>query len=952
MIIKQLLTVFLLFLTCMVKAQRPFMQDVWMNENRTPLRANVMLRDSKGYLLIGTDQGVYRYNGTSFKLLRSGEKSPVTALSEQHGKVWVGHKDGRLEYLVNDSFYAYRSKRYKPGAAVNTIVQLKDSTLWLGTEEGILHLAKDKITTYNTANGLADDFVYQLTFTDDKRLLAGTDQGISDIDLQGTRPVIRTFSSDQGLQDNIARVVKATGAAGKYWVGAQQGGLSVYDSRNHTCYRLKINDNWQWGQVNDILPVSPRKAWVATDDGYLLEIRMISGDSATVSSYACSDKKINTMLLDKSGNIWCATSKGISLVTAEFLNYFSLATPFSLSEVTALCCDKSDNLWLALKNDLYVIGLNDNIKMLRKVLHTTEPVSVLYCSADETVWAGTSGNGLWYKPGNSTEFRKVAVAELEKENILSMAVTGNSLWVSSLNGVKEFVRAPEGLRLLKTHNKATGIGSDYIYQLFADSRGHMWMATDGAGVCLYKGGRYYHWNTFKKANSTVAYTLTEDAGGYIWAGTLYKDLFRFSKGSWENVRRKEIQDIDVNLSTVNANATGQVVAVYQRCIDLWYPGSRFFRHFNSRHGMGIDSTSRVLNCSAKDAEGNLYIPFEKGILVFKNQEATYDIRPDIAIVRISNNLKDVEMNRHEFDPTENYLSFYFDGISFANPERLNYRFRLEGYSDNWVYTNDPLATFPKLPSGTFTFRVQASLNGGFDNASETSYVFRIARPVWQRGWFILLLVVLTIIVAYSLIKFRDRKMQRLAQLEQERVMFDYEHLKSQVNPHFLFNSLNTLTNLIEESKDNAVVYTERLSDLYRNMLQYHNKNLISLEEEWKLLSAYLYIQQSRFGNALQLVGNLPEHIKEQKKIPPMALQLLVENAIKHNIVSLSSPLVVEISANEEELSVRNRINPKIKKELESGIGLANISSRYTLLTKRKVYFGREGDYWVVKLPLL
>ena len=84
----------------------------------------------------------------------------------------------------------------------------------------------------------------------------------------------------------------------------------------------------------------------------------------------------------------------------------------------------------------------------------------------------------------------------------------------------------------------------------------------------------------------------------------------------------------------------------------------------------------------------------------------------------------------------------------------------------------------------------------------------------------------------------------------------------------------------------------------------------------------------------------------------MALQLLVENAIKHNVVSLSQPLIIEVSADEDELCVRNKINPKIKKELESGIGLTNISNRYALLTKRKVYFGREGDYWVVKLPLL
>ncbi len=936
----------------MVKAQRPFMQDVWMNENRTPLRANVMLRDRHGYLLIGTDQGLVRYNGTTFKTVRSGIKGPVTALCERQGQLWIGYRNGQLGLLLHDSIQPFRHRQYKPAAAISTIHQAADSSLWLSTEAGILQLTQDKVIAYNTSNGLTDDFIYQLVFIAEGRLLAGTDQGINDVRLGKGKPVIRTFSSDQGLQDNIARVVKSALEPGKYWIGAQQGGLSLYDSRMQACHKLEIEGGWQWGQVNDILPVNERKIWVATDDGYLLEVVRTAPDSASVKSYACPDKKINAMLLDKSGNIWCATTKGISLVTAAFLNYFSLTTPYSLSDVTALCCDKSNNLWLALKNELYVIGLNDNIKMLRKVYTTAEPVSALHCSADGTVWAGTSGDGLWYKQNNATTFRKVTVAGLEKENILSVTVAGNSLWVSGLNGVKEFERLATGIRFLKTHNKASGIGSEYIYQLFADSRNHIWMATDGAGVCLYKGGQYYHWDAFKNPNSSVVYTLAEDAGGYLWAGTLYKDLFRFANGRWENIRRKEVQDIDVNLSTVNANATGQVVAVYQRCIDLWYPGSRLFRHFNSRHAMGIDSTSRVLNCSAKDTAGNVYIPFEKGILVFKNQEATYDIRPEVNIVRVSNNLKDIDMTRHEFGPGENYLSFYFDGISFTNPERLNYRFRLEGYSDNWVYTNDPLATFPKLPPGTFTFRVQVSLNGGFDNASETSYVFRIAKPVWQRAWFILLLILGATLIAYILIKFRDRKMQRLAQLEQERVLFDYEHLKSQVNPHFLFNSLNTLTNLIEENKENAVKYTERLSDLYRNMLIYHNKDLISLAEEWELLSAYLYIQQSRFGNALQLTGNIPQSIKENKKIPPMALQLLMENAIKHNVVSLSSPLILEMSATEEELTVKNKINPKIKKELESGIGLANISSRYALLSQRKVYFGREGDYWVVKLPLL
>ncbi len=948
---------FLLFLfitmPLLLRAQRPFIQDIWMNENHLPLRSNVVLKDNTGYLLIGTDQGLYRYNGSSFKTIKSSVKVPVTALVSLQDQVWVGYRNGQLGRLSDDSIVLFKHSGYKPSAAIHAIYKQKDGTLWLGTEEGIVLLKEKSVKHYTTANGLADNFIYTLVFIDDNHLLAGTDQGIHDIRIASNGQLgITGFSADNGLIDDIARVVKPVGPSGQYWIGAQANGISVYDSRTHTCKALKIAGGWQWGQVNDILPVSARKAWVATDDGHLLEMKIITPDSVQVNAFACLDKRINAMLLDKAGNIWCVTSKGISLVTAEFLDYITLFQPYALSAVTAMCCDKNNVLWMALKNDVYCLDLNDEIKMLRKVFHINAPISALYCSADDnSLWMGTSGDGLWCKlPGNES-FKKVNAPELAQESILSITFSKSNLWVSGLNGVKEYIRSGNSIKLFKTYNKASGIGSDYIYQLFTDSKERVWMATDGAGVCLYDGVQYYHWNTFKNPDNTVVYTLTEDAAGGIWAGTLYKDLFRFYRGRWENVRQNETLDIDVNLSSVNANATGQVVAVYQRCIDLWYPSSRYFRHFNNRHGLGMDSTSRVLNCSAKDTAGNVYVPFEKGLLIFKNQPDVYNIKPEVNIVSISSNLKEAK-GIHEFDANENAFSFYFDGISFTNPERLNYRFRLEGYSDNWVYTTEPLATFPKLPSGDFTFRVQVSLNGSFQNAGEAVYTFKIAAPLWRRPWFIMLAVLAIVVVAYILIKYRDRRMQRLAQLEQERVLFDYEHLKSQVNPHFLFNSLNTLTNLIEENPTNAVVYTERLSDLYRNMLAYHDKELISLSEEWKILSAYLYIQQSRFGNALQINGNIPQKIKESKKIPPMALQLLVENAIKHNIVSLSSPLIINISANDQEIIVSNKITPKIINEVESGIGLNNISSRYALLTKRKVYFGREGADWVVRLPLL
>ena len=182
--------------------------------------------------------------------------------------------------------------------------------------------------------------------------------------------------------------------------------------------------------------------------------------------------------------------------------------------------------------------------------------------------------------------------------------------------------------------------------------------------------------------------------------------------------------------------------------------------------------------------------------------------------------------------------------------------------------------------------------------------------------------------------------------------FEYEHLKSQVNPHFLFNSLNTLSSLIEEDKGKAVDYTSQLADLYRSMLSYKDMDLISLADELEIIYNYMYIQQTRFGNALKLVVDIPEEIRKTKKIIPLALQILVENAIKHNVVSRQAPLIVSIIADEDSIIVKNALHPKITKEKGEGLGLSNIQSRYALLTKKHITYSILNNEYIVSLPLL
>ncbi len=196
---------------------------------------------------------------------------------------------------------------------------------------------------------------------------------------------------------------------------------------------------------------------------------------------------------------------------------------------------------------------------------------------------------------------------------------------------------------------------------------------------------------------------------------------------------------------------------------------------------------------------------------------------------------------------------------------------------------------------------------------------------------------------------------RLAEVEaekakQESIKANYESLKNQVNPHFLFNSLNALTSLVYEDQDKAAKFIKQLSEVYRYVLDSRNKEVVSIAEELQFLDSYLFLQQIRFGDKLRIKNELKEH---GGSLPPLALQMLVENAIKHNIVSHEQPLTIHLYESDRKLVVRNNLQTKnTLGEASSGVGLENIRKRYEFLSDEKVEVENDKETFAVKLPIL
>jgi hypothetical protein len=189
-----------------------------------------------------------------------------------------------------------------------------------------------------------------------------------------------------------------------------------------------------------------------------------------------------------------------------------------------------------------------------------------------------------------------------------------------------------------------------------------------------------------------------------------------------------------------------------------------------------------------------------------------------------------------------------------------------------------------------------------------------------------------------------------AELQKESMKAQYDSLKSQVNPHFLFNSLNALTNLIYEDQDKAAKFVKQLSEVYRYVLDTQGKEVVSLADEVKFLKSYLFLQQIRFGDKLRVELAIDS---ADARVAPLVLQMLVENAIKHNIISTEQPLNIRIYGEADKIVVENDIQRKnVLPEDSKGIGLENIKRRYVFLSDRRIEVTSDDSAFTVKLPVL
>ena len=200
-------------------------------------------------------------------------------------------------------------------------------------------------------------------------------------------------------------------------------------------------------------------------------------------------------------------------------------------------------------------------------------------------------------------------------------------------------------------------------------------------------------------------------------------------------------------------------------------------------------------------------------------------------------------------------------------------------------------------------------------------------------------------------KERELDTKIVDQLDKELSQAELQVLTNEMDPHFIFNSLNTLNHLILNQPKQAHLFNNRLAQVYKYFLINKNKELISLQDELEFIEDYFFLLQIRHDNKLQLQTTLDDK-SNKVMIPPCSIQILVENAIKHNEFSESNPLLIKVTVNEHYLQVSNNIKPKLYAVNSTGIGLKNLSSRYKILFRKDITISTSHENFIVKLPLI
>ncbi len=868
-----LIILFLLLWRMGIMSQVPHIQKIRFSIPATEPVFTRALQDSQGYMWLGSDNGLFRFDGVSFMQFVSPVDSAnfhVTAIHEaKNGVIWIGCRDGRIYHVEGGIINHFNPEEGTSGKSISDIVTDKDGILWWSSAgEGIYYFYDNRVYNINSDDGLAENYVYDLEPDHDGLIWAGTDAGIVACRQEKGSKIVVPFDISIPLPDIIVRVIKED-QNGRLWLGFQDGGTGYIMPDRAGFVNPGVENAWSFGTVQD-LAVLRDAIWIATASGDLLETGLdrVDGEKQKIKKLSPdSFGKINDLLEDQEGNVWVLSHNGLFRTTGARMKFLNPGLNDHFENIHAVRNDlrNQDRLWFSNDKGLFLLHLSDvSTKQFLEGFHKSDlKVNCLFQDNLGFIWAGTFNYGVFrVDPVDGTWIQITEKQGLINNNVLSISGHNDTLWMATLGGASEIIlqgRAKNGPFNIISHNRDNGLVNNFIYSVFEDTHDQIWFATDGDGISVRAKSGWISYNEKSGLGDDVIYSITDDKYDNIWIASATNGIYSYSGNHFSQYGINEgMSSLEI---TGIITAGDEVIIILNDGLDILHIPSGRIAHYGEE--VGLADISPDLNVFSKDQDGNVWIGTRTGIIRYQPGINPASYGPRTVLEEMSVYLEPIDMKKgHRLGYRENHVSFKYAGLWFSNPEKVSYQVMLEGYDLGWKDTYDRSVTYSSLPPGNYTFRVRSALDRSFSNASVVTYEFRIRGPFWLNPLFLIAVIALLAAFVYFFVRYREERMRRIGQEKKEKVEFEFQVLKNQVNPHFLFNSFSTLMSLIEEQPEQAVQYTEKLSDFFRTILQLKEQDVIPLGDELTLIENYFFLLKKRFGDNLNLDISLGKEFGE------------------------------------------------------------------------------------------
>lgn len=915
---------------------------------------NNMFQDKRGNLWFCTT-GVTRYDGKSFTHFTTKEGLSSnwvsSILEDKNGHLWFGTNDGGVNQYDGKSFTHFTVKEGLCHNAVSSIVEDKKGHLWFGTHGGVSEYDGKSFTNFTVKEGLSNNLVFKMLEDKSGNVWFGTADGVIKYD----RKTFTHFTNEHGLINNGITAI-GQDSSGNLWFGTRDA-VYKYDPDERSFTQFTENEGLNGNEVRSMLVDKRGNLWVGTKGG----LNKYGGKRFThfTVKEGLGDNRVMSIEEDKSGNLWFGTYAGVSKYDGKTFTNFAKKEGFEF--VWNMLKDKSNNLWFA---GFWGLGLYDG-KSFIKFANSEIDVKASMEDKNGNFWFGTHIAGVRKYDG------KTFMHITEKEGLINNAVRGiaednsGNLWFATLNGLSRFNPAQGNFT---NFTKKEGLNDNKLASILKDREGNLWIGSFDGGVARYDGKNFIHFTDKVGLTNNNVRNILQDKEGNLWFGTAF-GLNKLEKDKLASLSRRRVTGTaDKGVSGVNESE----------------PLFKTYTYDDGFAGVSVTWGKNIFE--ARD--GTIWIASEDRLTAYHPEDDIPDtIPPNIQLTGLSlfndniswQNLEKksdsnivlsngVALHDYRFDSVSkwyglperlslaynnNYLTFQFVGITIQSPKKVRYQYMLEGLEDNWnALTNRTEASYGNLPHGHYTFKVKAVNHDGYWS-NEYRYSVTIRPPWWLTWWAYTLFVLSSAGIIYSIFRYRLNKIRIQHQLavQQHKVTeLEMQTLRAQMNPHFIFNSLNSINLFIlENNKLQASEYLTKFSRLVRLILNNSQEAFIPLGQDLEALELYLELESLRFEQKFSYKIEVDRGIDTSiLKVPPLIIQPYAENAIWHGLMNKKDKGHLEISVYQEKNNLFCKISDdgigrKRATEIKSKSSSPRKSVGMHITAQRIVMFQDQGE---------